>query len=207
MRYFNLLTSTAFIVCGILGIADASGKSDSVKRLEEDMPIYTAIYNYDKSQNSDINSFKQNLETFDINSLNKFPYKRSALHRAIEHMEPELVKWLLNKGAKSDYGLDTAGNVIQIADQPAHLVGHLEQYYNNTKDADAAKNILTELKKYVNISNWPAKTKEFIGLRNDWNNTLPADEKYDDLDFKVDDSSSASLVDDSKSSGSGSQIY
>ena len=206
MRYFNLLTSITFIVYGILGIADAGVPSAAVKKLESEMPIYTAIYNYDKTIENDMTDFIDKLDKiFAVpknQNINAYPNKRSALHRAIEHMEPDLVQWLIDKTAKADYGADSSGNVnvIKKAGEPAHLLGHLEQYYNTNKEAKAIE-IIDYLFSKLGcdyIENWPAKTEKFKKLREKWNDDKG--HKCNKDNFKVDESSSASLLDDSKSS-------
>ena len=218
MKYFSLLTGTVLILCGNFGFTQASKYSDPIKAIETKMPIYYAIYNYDKKVNGDDRNddkFKSFISELDSKlpatdekkflELKKGPYKRSPLHRAIEHMEPLLIEWILERGKSNNadlvsYGVDKSNPKIilsskQMAGKPGHLVGHLGDYYSEEKK-DAAKGILALLKKAgLDIAAWPARTEAIKKLRNEWNDAFPITEQYKDEDFVLADDS---LIDDSR---------
>lgn len=209
MKYFNILSCSALIFYGILGLTRASGY-DPISEIEDKFPIYYVIYNYDENNDGNkLDEFKAKLDdAFKKKSadIDKGPYKRSPIHRAIEHMKPELVQWFIDNSAKIDYGVDSPDKIKssrQMAGKPGHLVGHLEDYYHESKKEEA-KAILTLLdNKGLNISIWPARTREFMELRDDWHKSFTSP-KYESDKFVV---AFDSLLDDTKSttsSGSGS---
>jgi hypothetical protein len=211
MRYYNFLTSTALIFYGILGLDQASGNSAPIVEIEAEMPIYYKIYNY--YEGDDITSLKNDLDKLALSGseLNSGPYKRSPLHRAIEHMEPELVKWLIDNNANVFHSADPTSGVYmspkKATSKLAHLVGHLEDYYHEGVK-DKVKSILTLLKENttLNIASYPVRTEEFKELRKEWNDNLPADQ-YDPNIFvealsSFDDDSKSNLGSASGKSGS-----
>lgn len=210
MRYYNFLICTALIFYGILGLAQASVKSAPIAEIEVEMPIYYKIYNY--KEGDDITDLKNDLDKLPSSGgeLNSGPYKRSPLHRAIEHMEPKLVEWLIIKGANVFHSADPTSGVYmspkKATSKLAHLVGHLEDYYHEGVK-DKVKAILTLLNdKKLNIASYPVRTDGFKELRKEWNDSLPTD-KYDPHDFaeavsSFDDDSKSNLGSASGKSGS-----
>jgi hypothetical protein len=215
MRYYYFLTSTALIFYGILGLAQASVKSAPIAEIEAEMPIYYRIYNY--NEGDDITILKKDLDNLALSSSksDKFdsgPYKRSTLHRAIEHMEPELVEWLIDNNANVFHSADPTSGVYmspkKATSKLAHLVGHLEDYYHEGVK-DKVKAILTLLKgkTTLNIASYPVRTEEFKELRNDWNTSLAPKDQYDPDVFaealsSFDDDSKSNLGSASGKSGS-----
>jgi hypothetical protein len=173
MNYFNLLTSSIFIVYGFIGYSAASGtKPACVNTVETEMPLYTAVYNHDGTNTAALITELDVTLTGAKRDVNLFPYKRSALHRAIEILDHELVDWLITEGAAINYGLDPVSGELLPAKkrvgEPSHLVGHLEEYYRPGKDAEVI-NILDLLRvKGLDVGAWPVKDKAFFDFRSAW---------------------------------------
>lgn len=175
------------------------------------MPVYHAIYNVDHVplQITDLeNTFGSHPDITKM--VNDFPHNRSPLHRAIEMMRPDIVDWLLVKGATIDYGVDNTGEIIpsnKLAGRPAHLVAHLEEYYQPGMETEA-KAILNHLHlNGLDVAKWPVKNQAFKQLREEWNNFSPFNSHYNEDELAVDESldrpfSSKSSVTSSASGGS-----
>ena len=166
MNLFNLLTSSTFILFAFIRFAATSvPKPTCVTDLETKMPIYTAVYNHNGQDTQKLLAFLDS-HPGDLD-LDLCPYKRSALHRAIELMDPDLVHWLIKKGAKFEYGIHNNELLParERASNPPHLVGHLEEYFRSEKEAEAIA-ILYILKNVagLNIDKWPVKDKAFLEL-------------------------------------------
>lgn len=171
MNCFNLLTSSIFIIYGFIGFAATSSTpTDWLAEVKSKMELYVTVYNHDGTTDI-VTELNTKFPAPTLAELNAFPHRRSALHRAIEFLNYDLVNWLVTKGADFKYGLDDTGSLLparERAGKPKHLIGHLEEYYRPDKIA-AVKDIMTLFQANgLKVCEWPVKDKEFFEVRKDW---------------------------------------
>ena len=128
---------------------------------EKMMPIYNYIYQLEdgnfteENKNHLDNLFEMRDEKGNrIHDVSQFPYKHSAIHRAIQEMNVGAVNWLCENDVKLDYGMKqdplTEAWSLQTdkerGKKPEHLIEHLKNYYHESYK-DRAQQILTILQK------------------------------------------------------------
>jgi hypothetical protein len=162
---------------------DASAALDPIRYLEEKMPIYTYIYRMKNRFTEDDEDILQDLVD-NRHKVNDFPHIYSALHRAIEKMDADLVRWLVENGAEICYGLrsKTDKTILSERDRsgkPELLIAHLETNFQSNRRDDAIEimHILSEHGYQDVIIDFKAKKANFIEVRKVWANQVGIDEE------------------------------